>query len=670
MPSNFIENLLKKEFSRREFVKLVPALFISLFGVTALIDHLISHAATPVASGEAESGTTGGNTTTFSDTSASGEEAVRFGSAAASTSPADSQATATTVNLLALLYSMPTKQNAVIIGQQFGAQSYAPYNFYDSDILTIKNGFTESDAGGSVTVGATNTLPALMNCDLSFLLDTNAPTYSSQTPASVRQSYWQGVANGYGADNTAMDGAIANFQAGSIISLTYHFDNPLTGGTFYDLGDQSGLNISATTIVTTATSTSAIGSTIGTYNGTLSVSNASSFTNPAGIIQVATSPAVVTASAVTNVTTILECPTATLTFGSVANIAVGQTVTGSGITGTVYVSAVNTTTKVVTITAWTSAGSIGSLSSSGTYTFTGYTLIQYTGISSNQFTQCLVISGAGTIASGATVTTGQCGSMTSSFFSDPTSQAYTNFNNTTNGMFNSVIQFCLAMQNASPTCSVIYRPFHEPNGNWFWWGQGGNLSPADQAAPWYPAAYRFIQQQLWNAGAHNVLFVWGPIRNDGSGFSWPAADMTSYPGDNVVDIAGVDMYGEDPTAGGIQASQAAIYNQRGWTLATQKPFAIFEFGWYNNFNTGTVGQGNATIYNASSNPSGELYTKNNVDIISGLNLSTAGTSTCGPAYFMSWGQVWAIRLQNNFDSFYANSKIATQTDLISYKWNS
>jgi hypothetical protein len=666
--SKAISNLLKKELTREQFLKLIPLFIISAIGIGGVIDVLISAAAPANVPIDSTTGTKSGGATLVSDSGAFEGEAVEFEGLATAGTPVDPKATATTVNLLALLYKMPTL-NKVLIGQQFGAQSDPPYNFYDQDILLIEKGFTESDAGGSVTVASTNELPALMNCDLSFLLQTGAPSYSSQTPASVRISDWQGVVNGYGEDNVSIDGAIANFQAGSLISLTYHFDNPLTGGTFYDLGNQSGLNISASTTVTIATSTSAIGTTIGTYSGSLSVSNASSFTNPAGIIQVATAPVAIKATAAVSTPNLLGCPSANLTFSSVSDIAVGQTLTGPGITGTVYVSTVNTSTKVVTVTAWTSAGSISSasLSNSGSYTFSGYALIQYLSVSSGEFSGCLVVSGAGTISSGAAVTAGQCGSMTSSFFSDPTSQAYHNFNNTTNGMLNSVIQFCLAMQNATPSCSVIYRPLHEPNGNWFWWGQGGNISPVDQAAPWYPAAYRFIQQQLWAAGVHNVLFVWGPIRSDGSGFAWPDADMNSYPGDDVVDIAGVDMYAEDPTDGSIQASQLAIFNQAAWTLQTQKPFAIFEFGWYNNFNTGTVGTGNATIYNASSNPSGELFTKNNLDIVTGLQKSKAGTSTCGPAYFMSWGQVWAIRLQNNLDSFYASSEIATQSNIVAMR---
>jgi hypothetical protein len=568
--------------------------------------------------------------------------------------PVDPSANSTTANLLTLLVSMPNQKSKVLSGQQYGAEAGPDY--YQNEILDIYQGFTESDAGGTTVVPATNKYPALINFDLSFLLQANAPTYATQNPnVALRSSYVAGIVNGYAQSGdspgnvASIDGSIANWNAGSLVSLTYHFDNPLTGGIYNDLSAQDGMSASTAT-VTTATTVAAIAS-----GGSLTLS--STFSSPdgsgGGMLSVATSPVAVTATAVNN-------GTQQLTFASVTNIAVGQTVTGAGITGTAWVSTVNTSSGVATITNWNSPsvthGSIGTLTTSS-YTFTGFANIQFTAApSGNTYSSLRVISGAGTIASGASVTGAGNGTMTSSFFSDPTSQAYSNFQT----MLGYVITFCSDMQTAG--ASVLYRLFHEPNGNWFWWCQGGSGNPGT-AAPWLPAAYAFVQQQLYNANVHNVLYVWGPIRSDGSATPWPDADMTSYPGDNVVDIAGVDEYGEDPSVGTPwQDSQEAIATARSWTTSTQKPFAIFEFGWINPVNY-------PSTYNSSTNPNGQWFKYDNTKIVTAITNSTPNSLRCGPAYFMSWGQNWAIRYQNNLSAFYGSSHVATQSDVVGYSWN-
>lgn len=90
---------------------------------------------------------------------------------------------------------------------------------------------------------------------------------------------------------------------------------------------------------------------------------------------------------------------------------------------------------------------------------------------------------------------------------------------------------------------VIFRPFHEYDGSWFWWG-------ADYCTPdEYKTAYRFTVDYLKNTkGVHNVLYALSPDN------SYDTKDkyLSRYPGDDYVDILGMDNYG-DLSAGKGQA---------------------------------------------------------------------------------------------------------------------
>lgn len=71
---------------------------------------------------------------------------------------------------------------------------------------------------------------------------------------------------------------------------------------------------------------------------------------------------------------------------------------------------------------------------------------------------------------------------------------------------------------------VIWRPFHEAAGGWFWWGKDA----ANFKALWI-AMFDYFQTQ----GLNNLIWVWTSETGDSD---W-------YPGDNYVDIIGRDLYG-------------------------------------------------------------------------------------------------------------------------------
>ena len=70
---------------------------------------------------------------------------------------------------------------------------------------------------------------------------------------------------------------------------------------------------------------------------------------------------------------------------------------------------------------------------------------------------------------------------------------------------------------------VIWRPLHEASGGWFWWG---DCSPES-----YIALYRLMYERYTDEWELNNL-IW----------LWNGQDAQWYPGDDVVDLIGEDIY--------------------------------------------------------------------------------------------------------------------------------
>lgn len=74
---------------------------------------------------------------------------------------------------------------------------------------------------------------------------------------------------------------------------------------------------------------------------------------------------------------------------------------------------------------------------------------------------------------------------------------------------------------------VLWRPLHEAEGGWFWWGAEG--------AENCKKLYRLLYDQLTNVyGLDNLIWVW-------TGYAY-STSPDWYPGDDVVDIVGYDKY--------------------------------------------------------------------------------------------------------------------------------
>ena len=94
---------------------------------------------------------------------------------------------------------------------------------------------------------------------------------------------------------------------------------------------------------------------------------------------------------------------------------------------------------------------------------------------------------------------------------------------------------------------IIFRPFHEFDGSWFWWG-ASFCSPDE-----YKTAYQFTVDYLKNTkGVHNILYAFSPDNS----YSTQADYLSRYPGDKYVDILGMDNYGDFDNQGTAGASRA------------------------------------------------------------------------------------------------------------------
>lgn len=85
---------------------------------------------------------------------------------------------------------------------------------------------------------------------------------------------------------------------------------------------------------------------------------------------------------------------------------------------------------------------------------------------------------------------------------------------------------------------VIFRPWHEHTGHWFWWGKP-YCSVED-----YKSLWRMMYDHFNERGVDNVLWAYSPDRCN------TVADyMERYPGDDIIDIFGADVYHFDKESG-------------------------------------------------------------------------------------------------------------------------
>ncbi len=165
---------------------------------------------------------------------------------------------------------------------------------------------------------------------------------------------------------------------------------------------------------------------------------------------------------------------------------------------------------------------------------------------------------------------------------------------------------------------VLFRPFHEMNGSWFWWG---GKDPGLFVKVWKQMFDYFTNTKKLN----NLLWVYGP--NAGSN----AANY--YPGDAYADITGLDAYTSNITTSAISGYPSMVN--------LGKPFGFTEFGPEN-----------------PSNPSGNFDYR---ILINGLK-----TNFPKACFFMSWNDNWGMASNKFVKEALSDNYVANRDNL---DWN-
>ncbi len=162
---------------------------------------------------------------------------------------------------------------------------------------------------------------------------------------------------------------------------------------------------------------------------------------------------------------------------------------------------------------------------------------------------------------------------------------------------------------------VLWRPFHEMNGDWFWWG---GQDPKTFVQLWRQMFDYFTQVK----GLDNLLWVYGP--NHGA----KTADY--YPGERYVDLVGLDAYTDF-----IDPEHIKGYPE---VARLGKPFGLSEFGPH-----------------GASNPPGDYDYRR---LISGIQTNFPKT-----VFFMSWNANWSLARNTNVTEFLSHPWIANREDI-------
>lgn len=147
----------------------------------------------------------------------------------------------------------------------------------------------------------------------------------------------------------------------------------------------------------------------------------------------------------------------------------------------------------------------------------------------------------------------------------------------------------------------VFRPFHEFDGNWFWWGSA-YCSPQEYIALWQ-FTVKYLRDTL---GVNNMLFAFSPDNS----FTTEAQYLERYPGDDYVDVLGMDNYGDlnNQGAAGVERANKKLKIVSDLALERVKIAAFTETGYF--VTPGT----NAPIPNFYSENLYQTITNNNNQI--------------------------------------------------------
>lgn len=148
---------------------------------------------------------------------------------------------------------------------------------------------------------------------------------------------------------------------------------------------------------------------------------------------------------------------------------------------------------------------------------------------------------------------------------------------------------------------VLWRPFHEAAGDytwghWFWWGNSG-VEVTKQLWVW-------LHEKLTNEyGLNNLIWVWTVQTSDAGKLASVSKLEAAYPGDEVVDIIGADLYVDAMSNQSVQfnllnnlvkGKKIVALSECGNLLDVDAAFAegalwSFFMGWYDMDSNGQLG---------------------------------------------------------------------------------
>jgi mannan endo-1,4-beta-mannosidase len=159
---------------------------------------------------------------------------------------------------------------------------------------------------------------------------------------------------------------------------------------------------------------------------------------------------------------------------------------------------------------------------------------------------------------------------------------------------------------------VLFRPFHEVNGGWFWWGA---KDPETTKQLWR-ALFRYLTDER---KLHNLIWVYN------------SRTLLHYPGNDYADLTSFDLYHDDPAQAKTAYAEA---------LTAGKPFALAEYG-----------PGRATKVTAPLNYDYGPFAQR-------IQAALPGT-----VYFLCWAGPWGLDANPNVKALLNDPLVITRDDL-------
>ncbi len=117
---------------------------------------------------------------------------------------------------------------------------------------------------------------------------------------------------------------------------------------------------------------------------------------------------------------------------------------------------------------------------------------------------------------------------------------------------------------------LIFRPWHEHTGSWFWWGQ--KLCTTEQYKALWQMTYDYM---VGERGMTNLVWSYSPGAGE---LSTPDVYGERYPGDEIVDMVGFDCYHSGPKAYYMASMKNALDISSAFAKEHGKLLAITETG--------------------------------------------------------------------------------------------